>query len=346
MLDFSDSLLEQTLVHFIGSSDTDELILSDKPIDLGNELLRNLLRDYFLSHFRSNGFYSFAHESSLELNELFAYCSAFFEGTKDLVEVSQAIARHLKHVSTHPNIKEGELYVVSLRSCVVDDEMADAIGIFKSETKDKFLKINRGGAKISVSCEFGTNPKRLDKGCFIFNTEKELGYKLSVIDNTNRDEAKYWIDDFLRVKVRNDNFYKTKSYIDLCKGFVEEVFNPANNVDRADQAVMLNKTRDYFKMNDTFEQKEFEAEVMEQPEIIDAFRDYKKRHEAELGYEIHDGFKISADATKQSQKYLRSVIKLDKNFHIYIHGERQWVEKGYDTDKQLSYYKLYFEKES
>jgi hypothetical protein len=164
MLDFSDSLLEQTLVHFIGSSDTDELILSDKPIDLGNELLRNLLRDYFLSHFRSNGFYSFAHESSLELNELFAYCSAFFEGTKDLVEVSQALARHLKHVSTHPNIQAGELYVVSLRSCVVDDEMADAIGIFKSETKDKFLKINRAGRKLAFPASLAPIPSGSTRG--------------------------------------------------------------------------------------------------------------------------------------------------------------------------------------
>ncbi|NVO10668.1 MAG: hypothetical protein HXX16_11945 [Bacteroidales bacterium] len=32
-------------------SDANDMILSDKPIDLSNELLSNLLREYFTSHF-------------------------------------------------------------------------------------------------------------------------------------------------------------------------------------------------------------------------------------------------------------------------------------------------------
>jgi hypothetical protein len=43
---------------------------------------------------------------------------------------------------------------------------------------------------------------------------------------------------------------------------------------------------------------------------------------------------------------MKSVIKLDKNFHIYIHGERQMVEKGYDAEKQLNFYKLFFKEEA
>lgn len=346
MLDFSNTQLEQTIVHYIGSPDIDDITLSESKLDLSNELLSNLLRDYFLNNFKSNGFYSFAHDSNIELNELYSYCSSFFDDSKDFVEVSKEIAKHLLHVSTHPNIKEGELYVVSLLECVVDGEMADAIGIFKSETKDKFLKTNRGGGNLKVSCEFGTNPKKLDKGCIIFNTEKEFGYKICIIDNTNRDEAKYWIDDFLRVKMRNDNFYQTKATINLCKGFVEDVIRPENNFAKLEQAEMLTKTRDFFKTNETFTQDDFEAEVMAEPEVIESFREYKKSYEAELGYNIPDEFTISVDATKQANKFFKSIIKLDKYFHIYIHGNKERVEKGYDKDKSLNYYKLYFEKES
>ena len=43
---------------------------------------------------------------------------------------------------------------------------------------------------------------------------------------------------------------------------------------------------------------------------------------------------------------MKSVIKLDKNFHIYIHGERQMVEKGFDEVKQLNFYKLFFKEEN
>lgn len=346
MLDFANTQLDQTIVHYVGTFDSDDLTLSNEPLDTSNELLSNLLRDYFISNFKTSGFYSFTHDSNLELNELFSYCSSFFEGNKDFVEVSREIAKHLKHVSTHPNIKDGELYVVSLIDCVVDGEMADAIGIFKSETKDKFIKINRNSSKLTVSCEFGTNPKKLDKGCIIFNTEKEFGYKLSIIDNTNRDEAKYWIDDFLRVKMRNDDFYQTKTAINLCKGFVEDVIRPENNFAKLEQAEMLTKTRDFFKSNETFTQDDFEAKVIAEPEVVEAFREYKKSYEAELGYNIPDEFTISVDATKQANKFFKSVIKLDKYFHIYIHGKQERVEKGYDKDKNLNYYKLYFEKES
>jgi hypothetical protein len=276
---------------------------------------------------------------------MYAYTSDFFEDKLTLIEASQSIAKHLKHVSVHPNIKGGELYVASLKGCVVDGELVDAIGIYKSETKDSFIKTSKHGTNIKVVCETGTNPKRLDKACIIFNTEKDLGFKICIVDNTNKDEARYWVDDFLRVKLRNDNFYQTKNYIELCKDFVTEVFNKDNKVDRADQVVMLNKTRDYFKTKDDFKEDEFEIEVMEQPEIIDAFRDYKKKYEAEKGFDINDEFKISADVARQAKKFFKSVIKLDKNFHIYIHGDRNRVDRGFDEEKGMKFYKLYYEKE-
>ncbi len=345
MLDFNNTVIDEAIVHYIGSSERNELILSSSTLDLENENLAKSLVVFFLNHFRSNGFYSFSHNTSLNLNEIYAYTSDFFESKLSLIEASQSIAQHLKHVSVHPNIKGGELYVASLKGCVVDGELVDAIGIYKSETKDNYIKVSRHGLSIKVNSETGTNPKRLDKACIILNTEKDLGYKVCIVDNTNKDEARYWVDDFLRIKLRNDNFYQTKNYIELCKGFVTEVFNNENKVDRADQVVMLNKAHDFFKTKDEFRKEEFEEEVMEQPEIIGAFRDYKKRYETEKGFEINDEFKISADVAKQSKKYFKSVIKLDKNFHVYIHGNREMVDRGFDEEKGMKYYKLYFEKE-
>jgi hypothetical protein len=40
------------------------------------------------------------------------------------------------------------------------------------------------------------------------------------------------------------------------------------------------------------------------------------------------------------------VIKLDKNFHIYVHGNRELIEKGYDEVLQKHYYKIYFDQEA
>ena len=39
------------------------------------------------------------------------------------------------------------------------------------------------------------------------------------------------------------------------------------------------------------------------------------------------------------------ILKLDKNFHIYIHGNKDLIEKGFDDNKSLNYYKVYFREE-
>jgi hypothetical protein len=49
---------------------------------------------------------------------------------------------------------------------------------------------------------------------------------------------------------------------------------------------------------------------------------------------------------KKSMKFFRSIIKLDKNFHVYVHSHADFIEKGYDKEKDLRYYKLYYENES
>ena len=53
-------------------------------------------------------------------------------------------------------------------------------------------------------------------------------------------------------------------------------------------------------------------------------------------------FKFSENAVKKGKKIFRRVIKLDKNFHVYIHSRHDFVEKGYDEEKGMKYYKLYY----
>ena len=55
-----------------------------------------------------------------------------------------------------------------------------------------------------------------------------------------------------------------------------------------------------------------------------------------------DNFEISAQAVKQQARAFKSVLKLDKNFHIYIHGNREMIEQGIDENGR-KYYKIYYE---
>ncbi|RYD70349.1 MAG: nucleoid-associated protein, partial [Sphingobacteriales bacterium] len=60
---------------------------------------------------------------------------------------------------------------------------------------------------------------------------------------------------------------------------------------------------------------------------------------------IADNFEIAESAVKKQARAYKSVLKLDKNFHIYIHGNKDMIEKGYDDDKSMNFYKVYFREE-
>ena len=60
--------------------------------------------------------------------------------------------------------------------------------------------------------------------------------------------------------------------------------------------------------------------------------------------DLDDRFTISADAVKKQARVFKSVLKLDKNFHIYIHGDRNKIERGVD-EAGRKFYKIYYEQE-
>ena len=55
---------------------------------------------------------------------------------------------------------------------------------------------------------------------------------------------------------------------------------------------------------------------------------------------------MSKPAESKGKKYFRPVIKLDRNFHLYVHGNPEFIERGFDSAKQMNYYKLFFNEES
>jgi len=60
--------------------------------------------------------------------------------------------------------------------------------------------------------------------------------------------------------------------------------------------------------------------------------------------EVSDNFDISKQAVKKQARVFKSVLKLDKNFHIYIHGNRDLIEQGVDNNGR-KFYKIYYEEE-
>jgi len=75
------------------------------------------------------------------------------------------------------------------------------------------------------------------------------------------------------------------------------------------------------------------------------FMQYKTDYEQRYETPIEDEFAISNAAVKKQARIYKSVLKLDRNFHIYIHGSSELIEKGVDEDGR-KYYKIYYQEET
>lgn len=349
MISYTEASLAQLSIHKVGNVIADEpLTISEKPLPVTDEALGSLLMQYFLSPFeKTNELYHLAHSSgNTGLNEIYHFAKTIFADTTEFHLNTEQIAKHLYKISSHPKIKSGELYVALFTSLQIEGELHDAIGIFKSESKEPFLTIRQQANEFNIGYETeAINIKKLDKGCIIFNTDEEDGYKVAVTDQTNRNEAMYWIDDFLQLKVRNDNYNQTQTTLSVYKNFVTEKLDEAFEISKADKIDLLNRSIKYFKEKDSFDLDEFSTEVIGSNEGIELFKTFKSNYEQEFDTALPDSFAINNAAVKKQARVFKSVLKLDKNFHIYIHGNKDLIEKGFDEAMQMNYYKVYFREE-
>lgn len=348
MIDSSQVVIESVVVHHIGSrAEGQEVRYSKDKLRLQDEdLVGNLLKTYFFSAFKSEAYYNFIGAEEGAAGLIYRLAGEVFNDASNFYNASLQMAGFLHEQSNHPKIRGGEFYLALFRNCVVDGEVVDALGLFKSENKETFLKVYLKDQNFELGSHDGINIRKLDKGCIIFNTEREIGYKVVMVDNINKgNEARFWKEDFLALQPREDSYYFTQNYLNLCKGFVQDVYNKQNQVDKPEQFDFLNRSLDFFDKKGTFKQEDFEREVVRFPEVSEAFTDYRHQFEEERGIPMNDSFDISKSAVKSEKKYFKSILKLDKNFHVYVHGRREFIEKGFDSQKGMNYYKLFYEQE-
>ena len=337
-------MINKYIIHMVGNKSGGEgIMLSDNPICVDNKLIA-VVESWLLSSFPSGEYYQLFHDSGIEYNVAYGAANAIFDNPEALYEQSVNLAKYLYEQSTHPKIKGGELYTVYFKDCIVDGETVDAIGLFKSENKDTFLKVLREGGNFNLESEQGINIKKLDKGCLIFNKDRENGYVVAVVDNTNKGiDAQYWIDDFLHVRQRKDEYANTENVMAMAKQFITKELPKEFEVPKADQIDLLNRSLQFFKEKDSFDIEEFANEVIEQPEVIESFKNYKKGYEEEHAMEIDDNFTISQHAFKKQQRSYKRIIRLDKKIQIIIDGNRDHIEQG--EDEKGKYYKVYYNTE-
>jgi hypothetical protein len=343
MFDYSESVIHSLIVHRVRTYG-EGCVLSEKATAFSNENpMTPLLMQFFTNSFKPDIQYVFSGGDDNMVSKLVSH---LFEDPSAIVDVSAELANELHNCSTHPNIKSGDFYCVIIDNLKLYGELFRCIGLFKSESTETYLKVSVGGGAFSVNEEKGVSLKKVDKGALILrNTSGEM-FVMAMDAVAKKDEAVFWKEQFLKLEPREDNFFFTHNYLDLCKHFVTDVYNSENRVSKTEQIDLLNRSIDYFSKNKAFEVGDFESKVIENPEVINAFKEYREFFETERNVPLQQAFNIEEQAVKKQKRYFKSVLKLDKNFHVYVHGNQNLIERGYDQQKGMHYYRLYFDYES
>lgn len=338
-IDLSEAKISRMHIHLIGSNTREELVLSTNEVvlSLPEELL---LKAFFFNSVDTQRFFRFTHEIAEDRNDAFYLTQQFNTAEISLLELSTKLANKLYKQSGHNKINLGEFFVVHFENIRLGDSSVQGLGLFKSDAPADFLVTEQDEEGIHPLFGKGISLDKTDKAALILLNDDQ--FKVCVNGKVTA-LSKYWYDDFLGVQPIEDEYFHTTNYLDMVKDFALN----REQEDRASQVDLLNRSVDYFKENEHFDEQEFEQKVLREPEVQEAFKEHQQHFMEERHIDpFDDNFEISNHAVSTAKRRFRSVIKLDKNFHLYVHGKRDLIERGFDSNKGLNYYKLYFEDES
>lgn len=344
MFDLSNCELAQLAAHRVGNKYRAEKNFLSKELIEVEPALEELLHYFFLKPFKKNNeWYHFSHPSSLDLNEIYTYAKQIFADPGTLLEQSGHILYHLYAQSEHPNIKSGELYVAYFRDILVEDELVAGVGIFKSERKSTFLKINDRGDRLELNTQTGVHLDKLDKGCLILNSQEAEGYVVMSIDNNDYD-AQYWPLHFLQIEPWQNEHFHTSQFIEMVNHFSQEVIAPKTG--KQDQVQFLADSLDYFAQHEFIDANHFSETVLPSEGLQQDFHSFQ----SDFGFQDVQPFPISQPALAKQKRKLKDAIKLDNNIQIKLdfnnpEASRQFLEKGYDEDRGMFFYKIFFHEE-
>jgi hypothetical protein len=348
MLDFSAARLQRFAITYVGNKGRYEGVLIPKhTLTPLHDVAEELLLGAFLKPFeKTEEFFYFHHEEDVSNHQVYQCCMEVFQDPEQLSEQAARLTQLLYEHMEIPKLQGGELMIGFFDDLILQGETTQAIGLWKVQNRESLLKTERTAESIVLNVMEGIPTAKPEVAALIFNLDEAEGYRICAIDTvTKKDERSFWKDDFMRLRPIEDNYFNTRHYINLSSEFITQKMPHKFGMDRTDQIDLLNRSSDYFKDNEHFEINDFAETLFQEPEQQEAFREFRDEYTRAYATPLEDKFDISNQAVKKENKVFKSVIKLDKNFHIYVHGRRDLIERGFDDGKGKKYYKVYFDDE-
>lgn len=349
MIKRNRALISKCIIHKVGNKfNSASNIFSEAELTFDQDSYNTML-PFLLKPFNTvTQSYRFNHHASIELNEINSYASQLFADSNIFVPISKHIVNHLYEQSNSSQIKIGDVIVVFFEEIEYKDVFTNALGIFKIENKLNFFQTFMENNSIDVALQQGISTKKIDKGCLILNTTDAEGKVVLSVDTNNYD-AQYWIKNFLNIKFADDTNQHTQNYLEMCKNFSEEILKEGYGMQ--EKSKFLSKTVDFFKENDFVEVDNFKAQVFDENESHkQLFDSYKKDFENNHSLLVRNQFTVSDIVLKKQKQQLKTEIKLDTHIQIKLdidapEASSKYLERGYDEERKMKFYKVFFNEE-
>ncbi len=284
----------------------------------------------------------FSHYTeNLEFNKVYNLCKSAFDEEIDFVDFSNEVLKTLYDQSLHPQIKSGEVFTMQLNNAQFDGIPCKAIGIYKLENKSKFLRFDERES-IDYNVLKGYKLDKLDKGVLILDTYRDEGFRVYTIDDNNV-ESEFWTKNFLEVKPVTNPALQTKNFLEIITDFSNDVV--LQHGDKKIQAEFLSNAIEKLSAFYSF----VDNEIIEE----DILSDYKDEFNQFLNVNqisVDREFEVDSGVLITQAKKIKSEIKLDTGAKINIdllnsECATDNLERGYDDEKKMFYYKVYFNSE-
>ena len=349
MISRKNASISKFIIHKVGNKFNDtKNAFSEKLVDF-DEPSYDLMLPFLLRPFGSVvQSYRFNHHANISLNEINNYSAQIFNDDDAFIEVSKHIVMHLYEQSTSANIKTGDVLIALFEGIEFNDITTNALGIFKIENKVNFFQTYLENNSYDVLVQKGISSKKVDKACLILNQTDTEGNIILSVDNNSYD-AQYWLNQFLNIKFADDANNHTQQYITLCKEFSTEILKTTYGAQ--EQNTFLAKTIDFFKENEVVNVERFKDELFEEDKHKNLFDDYKKTFEDEQNVVIRNQFDVAESVVNKEKKKIKTDIKLDTNIQIKLdidapEASSEYLERGYDDEKKMHFYKVFFNVEN
>lgn len=340
MKEFSQSVISRLAIHQIGP-EPDSIHFSQGPVKLNPEDTKRIAK-VFLKGFNLDARYKFeenGNDSGMSVRNL---VEDFFQQNDKFHELSIELAK--EWIRAQPEaVKFHEMIVCEFQNLFIDGEKHPGLGIFLINTKENFLTIQKTIHDFSISLNEGVNLKKLTDCVLIIPASIPIQTGIFFKQNVYDFESNHLADHFLHTKPVSNNFYQTSHQLNMLKAYIDHELEEEPRLEKMDK---MNRSMEYFKNNEHYNQKDFETSIFDEPEQKQAFERFRHQYAEDKNLQIVDEFDIAPNAVKKKSHYIRSVIKLDKDFHIYVHGSRQNIIRGYDPDRGKHFYQLFFDEES